>query len=112
MGERKDAYELILGLLARSREAGLTDRQVAGTINTVLMSEGLLMDASTIEARVGGSYEMSDGRKFWIDSPVAREIARRAVDGPSKGILIRETTQHADGSTRVRTGGGFHETGV
>ena len=57
-----------------------------------------------IEARVGGSYEMSDGRKFWIDGPVAREIARRAVDGPSKGIFIRETITRDDGTTRVRTG--------
>jgi hypothetical protein len=79
MSERPDAYEMILRIVARSREAGMTDRQVAGSINTVLSTEGLLMEVSTIEARVGGSYEMPDGRKFWIDGPVAREIARRAA---------------------------------
>lgn len=30
-----------------------------------------------IELAIGGSYEMPDGRKFWIDGPVAREIVRR-----------------------------------
>lgn len=32
-----------------------------------------------IEHAIGGSYEMPDGRKFWIDGPVAREIARRVA---------------------------------
>jgi hypothetical protein len=32
-----------------------------------------------IEARVGGSYEIGDRPGFWIDAPVAREIARRAL---------------------------------
>lgn len=34
---------------------------------------------AAIEAMVGGAYEMPDVRTFWIDAPVAREIARRAV---------------------------------
>lgn len=29
------------------------------------------------EQAIGGAYEMPDGRKFWIDGPVAREIVRR-----------------------------------
>lgn len=33
-----------------------------------------------IEVAVGGAYKMLDGREFWIDGPVAREIARRAVE--------------------------------
>ena len=30
-----------------------------------------------IRAAVGGSYEMPDGRKFWVDHEVAREISKR-----------------------------------
>ena len=37
--------------------------------------------AAAIEAEVGGAYRMQDGRTFWIDASVAREIARRAVSG-------------------------------
>lgn len=32
-----------------------------------------------IECAIGGAYEMPDGRKFWIDGPVAREMARRVL---------------------------------
>lgn len=32
-----------------------------------------------VEARVGGAYQMPDGRSFWIDAQAAREIARRVV---------------------------------
>lgn len=32
-----------------------------------------------IEASLGGSYEMLDGRKFWIDTPVAVEMSRRVI---------------------------------
>ncbi|WP_209047440.1 hypothetical protein, partial [Rhizorhabdus histidinilytica] len=28
---------------------------------------------------IGGAYEMPDGRSFWIDAPVAREMARRVL---------------------------------
>lgn len=35
-----------------------------------------------IEKAVGGAYEMCDGRKFWIDIPVAREIAKRITKTP------------------------------
>lgn len=44
----------------------------------VVVSENL-MSERMISARVGGSYQMPDGRKFWIDAPVAQEIARRAL---------------------------------
>lgn len=45
----------------------------------VEVSESLFTE-SQIELRVGGAYEMPDGRDgFWIDAPVAREIARRAL---------------------------------
>ena len=30
-----------------------------------------------IEKAIGGSYELSDGRKFWIDRLAALEIVRR-----------------------------------
>ena len=30
-----------------------------------------------LECSIGGAYEMPDGRKFWIDGPVAREIVKR-----------------------------------
>ena len=32
-----------------------------------------------VEARVGGAYELPDRPGFWIDAPVAREIAARAL---------------------------------
>lgn len=41
------------------------------------------LSAVEIECRVGGAYKMSDGREFWIDGPVAREIARRVLNGAS-----------------------------
>jgi len=44
----------------------------------VVVSESLFTQ-SQVEARVGGSYEMPDRPGFWIDAPVAREIARRAL---------------------------------
>ena len=37
--------------------------------------------AAEVEVRVGGAYEMPDGRSFWVDAPVAREIAHRAIGG-------------------------------
>lgn len=33
-----------------------------------------------IECAIGGAYEMEDGRQFWIDAPVAREMARRVME--------------------------------
>lgn len=32
-----------------------------------------------IETAIGGAYEMPDGRSFWVDAVVAREITRRVV---------------------------------
>jgi hypothetical protein len=36
---------------------------------------------ASIEAAVGGAYHMGDGRDFWMDGVVAREVARRAAEG-------------------------------
>lgn len=44
----------------------------------VVVSESLFTQ-SQIEARVGGAYELPDRPGFWIDAPVAREIASRAL---------------------------------
>lgn len=44
----------------------------------VVISENL-MNEGQVEARVGGAYEMPDGRTFWLDAPVAKEVARRAL---------------------------------
>lgn len=33
---------------------------------------------------IGGAYDLPDGRQFWIDGPVAREIARRINEGMKK----------------------------
>ena len=41
---------------------------------------------TVIEAAVGGTYKMPDGRSFWIDAPVAREITRRV----SSALAARE----------------------
>lgn len=41
------------------------------------------MDQETktiIETAVGGGYQLPDGRSFWIDGPVAREITRRVAE--------------------------------
>jgi hypothetical protein len=37
------------------------------------------LDPLTIETAIGGGYAMPDGRSFWIDVPVAREITRRVL---------------------------------
>lgn len=56
----------------------------------VVVSENL-MNERMISARVGGSYQMPDGRKFWIDTPVAQEIARRALGiSPSSNDRLGE----------------------
>lgn len=45
----------------------------------VKVSESLFTE-SQIESRIGGAYDMPEiGRQFWIDAPVAKEIARRAL---------------------------------
>lgn len=46
---------------------------------TPLKEEGHTVDPLVVEKAVGGEYRMPDGRAFWIDAPVAREIARRVV---------------------------------
>lgn len=33
----------------------------------------------TIECAIGGTCHMPDGRRFWIDGPVARELTRRVA---------------------------------
>lgn len=37
------------------------------------------IDPAVMETALGGSYDMPDGRKFWIDVPVAREMTKRAL---------------------------------
>ena len=44
------------------------------------------LSAGEAEVRVGGAYELPDGRSFWVDGPVSREIARRVVDGANSDI--------------------------
>ena len=40
-------------------------------------------DRMLIEQAIGGKYEMPDGRTFWIDGPVAREMSRRMLNALS-----------------------------
>lgn len=44
----------------------------------VEVSESLFIQ-SQIEQRIGGAYDLPDRPGFWIDAPVAKEIARRAL---------------------------------
>jgi hypothetical protein len=44
----------------------------------VEISESLFIQ-SQIEQRIGGAYEMPDRPGFWVDAPVAKEIARRVL---------------------------------
>lgn len=79
--------DLIFDMVRCCRLGGLDDHQTAACINKALFSEGFfrLPEAEfLIEMRIGGSYEMPDGRTFWIDAPVAGEIAKRAVAGTSE----------------------------
>lgn len=39
----------------------------------------LIQDSPMVELAIGGAYQMPDGRAFWVDGPVAREMARRVV---------------------------------
>lgn len=56
----------------------------------VVVSENL-MNERMVSARVGGSYQMPDGREFWVDAPVAQEIARRALGiNPSSNDRLGE----------------------
>lgn len=43
---------------------------------SVLLREAL---PSHIATALGGAYQMPDGREFWIDGPVAQEMARRVM---------------------------------
>ncbi|WP_209045922.1 hypothetical protein, partial [Rhizorhabdus histidinilytica] len=45
---------------------------------------------------IGGAYEMPDGRSFWIDAPVAREMARRVL------AALASTPQPASAETDAR----------
>lgn len=59
------------------------------TLN-VVVSENL-MNERMVSARVGGSYQMPGGREFWVDAPVAQEIARRALGiSPSSNDRLGE----------------------
>lgn len=51
------------------------------------------------EAAIGGAYEMPDGREFWIDLPVAREIAVRIVRAGFRFDESEEPTP--EGSARI-----------
>ncbi len=46
---------------------------------------------TAVESAVGGAYLMPDGREFWIDSPVAQEIAHRAVKAAM--CVLKDPTQ-------------------
>lgn len=48
----------------------------------VVEAIGAAITPVEVEAAVGGAYDMGDGRQFWIDGPVAREIARRVTSTP------------------------------
>lgn len=61
----------------------------------VEVSESLFTEGM-IETRVGGSYEMPDRPGFWLDAPVAREIARRAL-GTSPSSNDRLAKEHPHG---------------
>lgn len=56
----------------------------------VEVAESLFIQGQ-IEERIGGAYDMmSIGRQFWIDGPVAREIAARALGtSPSSNARLR-----------------------
>lgn len=93
VGSAKSAlgYEILAALRAIGLEAevvGIKPSDVDGdaTRSLEIYRDGLkviitenLMNEGMIAARVGGSYEMTDGRSFWMDGPVAREVARRAL---------------------------------
>lgn len=49
---------------------------------------------ASIEAAVGGAYRMQDGRDFWMDAQVAREVAVRAADGASAWMRRHEPAAH------------------
>lgn len=108
-GKSAMCLEILAALRAIGVEAevvGVDDYDVAGDAISaleiyrktlkVVISENL-MNERMIEARVGGTYEMPDGRKFWMDAPVAKEIARRALGiSPSSNDRRAEGGQHAD----------------
>ncbi len=52
--------------------------------------------AREIETAVGGTYEMPDGRAFWIDGPVAREITRRVMAASALRQVERETLEQGN----------------
>lgn len=59
----------------------------------------LVERATGIETAVGGVYEMPDGRNFWLDGPVAREITRRVmrvIAMPSRERLREQIAGDAD----------------
>lgn len=44
----------------------------------VVITENFMHEGQ-VQERVGGAYEMPDRPGFWIDAPVAKEIARRVI---------------------------------
>lgn len=63
-----------------------------------------MADERTIETAIGGAYEMPDGRSFWIDAPVAREMARRvlAALASTPQPAAAETVERAVAAERER----------
>jgi len=57
----------------------------------IVVAESLFTEG-WVEARVGGAYDMPEiGRQFWIDAPVAKEIARRALGtSPSSNDRLKK----------------------
>lgn len=103
-GKSALAFEILAALRAIGVNAevvgqspGDVDGDPAGNLEIyrdglkVIISENL-MNERMIEARVGGSYVMLDRPGFWIDAPVAREIARRALGiSPSSNDRRKES---------------------
>lgn len=57
--------------------------------STAPVPESEPSDLLKIECSIGGGYEMPDGRSFWIDGPVAREMTRRVA--AALGLQVKES---------------------
>ena len=54
-------------------------------MNTELSKQAMI----DMECAIGGAYEMTDGRSFWIDAATVREIMKRITP-----VVLAECERH------------------
>jgi len=83
--QAREDYSSLIAARCLALPGKLVDCPVCGAVDNERARQAredaqpVKIDPAVVEAAIGGSYDMPDGRKFWIDAPVAREMTKRAL---------------------------------